>query len=155
MLGPLVNPSLPQNQIVGVFDLKVMRLYHYIYQDLDRQYVIIHSLDGYDEISLTSPFKLIGNTKEEIMEPESIGFTRLKQNEITGGESIEDAAQTFLSVLKNRATDAQINVVIANSAMAIHCIQPELTITDCIDKARISIEEGKAFQSFNTLLSIN
>ncbi len=155
MLGPLVNPSLPQNQIVGVFDLKVMRLYHYIYQDLDRQYVIIHSLDGYDEISLTSPFKLIGNTKEEIMEPESIGFTRLKQNEITGGESIEDAAQTFLNILKNKATDAQINVVIANSAMAIQCIQPELTITDCIDKARTSIKEGKAFQSFNTLLSIN
>jgi anthranilate phosphoribosyltransferase len=155
MLGPLVNPSLPQNQIVGVFDLKVMRLYHYIYQDLNRNYSIIHSLDGYDEISLTSPFKLIGNANEEIMEPESIGFTRLKQNEITGGESIEDAAQAFLNVLKNKATDAQINVVIANSAMAIQCIQPELTITDCIDKARTSIEEGKAFQSFNTLLSIN
>lgn len=155
MLGPLVNPSQPQNQIVGVFDLKVMRLYHYIYQDIDRQYAIIHSLDGYDEISLTSPFKLIGNSKEEITEPESIGFTRLKQKEITGGESIEDAAQTFLDVLKNEATDAQKNVVIANSAMAIQCIQPELPIDGCIEKARASIEEGKAFQSFNTLLSIN
>lgn len=155
MLGPLVNPSLPQNQIVGVFNLKVMRLYQYIYQDLDRHYAIIHSLDGYDEISLTSPFKLIGNTKEKIIEPESIGLERLKQEQITGGESIEDASQIFMNVLKNKATDAQKNVVIANSAMAIQCIHPELRIEDCIDQARASIEEGKAFQSFNTLLSIH
>ena len=155
MLGPLVNPSLPQNQIVGVFDLKVMRLYHYIYQDLDRNYSIIHSLDGYDEISLTSPFKLIGNTKEEIVEPKSIGLERLKQEQITGGESIEDAAQIFLNVLNNKATDAQKNVVIANSAMAIQCIHPELQLEDCIDQARASIEAGNALQSFNTLLSIN
>lgn len=155
MLGPLVNPSMPQNQIVGVFDLKVMRLYHYIYQDLNRNYSIIHSLDGYDEISLTSPFKLIGNTKEEIIEPESIGLARLKKEQITGGESIEDAAQIFMNVLKNKAMYAQKNVVIANSAMAIQCIHPELPIEDCIDQARASIEEGKAFQSFNTLLANN
>jgi anthranilate phosphoribosyltransferase len=155
MLGPLVNPSLPQNQIVGVFDLKVMRLYHYIYQDLDRNYAIIHSLDGYDEISLTSPFKLIGNSKEEIIEPESIGLERFNQEQITGGESIEDAAQIFLNVLNNKATDAQKKVVIANSAMAIQCIHPELQIEDCIDQARASIEAGNAFQSFNTLLSLN
>ena len=155
MLGPLVNPSLPQNQIVGVFDLKVMRLYHYIYQDLDRNYSIIHSLDGYDEISLTSPFKLIGNTKEEIIEPESIGLERLKLEQITGGDSIEDAAQIFLNVLNNKATDAQKNVVIANSAMAIQCIHPELQFEDCIDQARASVEAGNALQSFNTLLSIN
>lgn len=155
MLGPLVNPSFPQNQIVGVFDLKVMRLYQYIYQDLDRHYAIIHSLDGYDEISLTSPFKLIGNTKEEIIEPESIGLERINQEQIAGGESIEDASQIFMNILKNKATDAQKNVVIANSAMAIQCIHPELQIETCIDQARASIKERKAFQSFNTLLSIH
>jgi anthranilate phosphoribosyltransferase len=133
MLGPLVNPSMPQNQIVGVFDLKVMRLYHYIYQDLNRNYSIIHSLDGYDEISLTSSFKVIRNTKEEILAPESIGLERLKQEQISGGASIEDAAQIFLNVLKNKATDAQKKVVIANSAMAIQCIQPESRIEDCIE----------------------
>lgn len=155
MLGPLVNPSQPQNQIVGVFDLKVMRLYHYIHQGLDKNYTIIHSLDGYDEISLTSPFKMIRNTKEEIMEPESMGFVTLKQHEITGGSSIEDAAKTFMNVLNDEATDAQKNVVIANSAMAIHCIHPESSIEDCINQASLSIESGKALTSFKTLLSIN
>lgn len=155
MLGPLVNPSQPQNQIVGVFDLKVMRLYQYIYQNLDRNYSILHSLDGYDEISLTSPFKMVGNAKEEIIEPESIGFVRLKQKQITGGESIEDAAAIFLNVLKNNATEPQKNVVIANSSMAIQCMHPNLSIETCIEQARASIEEGKAYQSFNTLLSIN
>jgi len=155
MLGPLVNPSQPKNQVVGVFDLKVMRLYHYIHQSLDKNYMIIHSLDGYDEISLTSPFKMIGNTKEEIMEPESMGFDTLKQHEITGGSSIEDAAKTFMNVLNDKATDAQKNVVIANSAMAINCIQPESSIEDCINQASLSIESGKALTSFKTLLSIN
>ena len=155
MLGPLVNPSQPQNQIVGVFDLKVMRLYHYIFQGLDKNYTIIHSLDGYDEISLTSPFKMIGNTKEEIMEPESMGFSTLKQNEIMGGNSIEDAAKTFMNVLNNEATDAQKNVVIANSAMAIHCINPGITIEACIHQASLSIESGEALKSFKKLLSLN
>ena len=155
MLGPLVNPSQPQNQIVGVFDLKVMRLYHYIHQGLHKNYTIIHSLDGYDEISLTSPFKMIGNTKEEIIEPESMGFVTLKQHEITGGSSIEDAAKTFLNVLNDEATDAQKNVVIANSAIAIHCINPGTAIEACIDQASLSLEGGKALKSFKTLLSIN
>jgi len=154
MLGPLVNPSLPSNQIVGVFNLKVMRLYNYIDQGLQKNYTIVHSLDGYDEISLTSPFRVIQNSKEVVIAPESLGFEKLLQHEITGGNSIEDAAGIFMKVLNNEASEAQKNVVIANSTMAIQCINPELSVENCIEQAKTSIESGKAFQSFNTLLSI-
>ena len=154
MLGPLVNPSLPNHQIVGVFNLKVMRLYNYIYQGLNRNYSIVHSLDGYDEISLTAPFRMINNSKEDILMPESLGFEKLSQKEITGGNSIKDAARIFINVLKNDSNTAQKNVVIANSAMAIQCVNPELSVENCIEQAKTSIESGKAFQSFNTLLSI-
>lgn len=154
MLGPLVNPSLPNNQIVGVFNLKVMRLYNYIYQGLNKNYTIVHSLDGYDEISLTAPFRMINNSKEDILMPESLGFKKRSQKDITGGNSIKDAASIFINVLKNESTTAQKNVVIANSAMAIQCINPELSMENCIDQAKTSIESEKAFRSFNTLLSI-
>jgi len=154
MLGPLVNPSLPNNQIVGVFNLKVMRLYNYIYQGLNKNYTIVHSLDGYDEISLTAPFRMINNSKEDILMPESLGFKKRSQKDITGGNSIIDAARIFINVLKNESTTAQKNVVIANSAMAIQCINPELSMENCIDQAKTSIESEKAFRSFNTLLSI-
>ena len=154
MLGPLVNPSLPNNQIVGVFNLKVMRLYNYIYQGLNKNYTIVHSLDGYDEISLTAPFRMINNSKEDILMPESLGFKKCSQKDITGGNSIKDAASIFINVLKNESTTAQKNVVIANSAMAIQCINPELSMENCIDQAKTSIESEKAFRSFNTLLSI-
>lgn len=154
MLGPLVNPSLPGSQIVGVFNLKVMRLYNYIYQDLNKNYTIVHSLDGYDEVSLTSMFRMISNNNESVVMPESIGFKKLFQHEITGGNTIEDAAGIFIKVLNNEATKAQKNVVIANSALAIQCISPFLSIFECIDQATESIESGKALQAFKTLLSI-
>ena len=155
MLGPLVNPAQPQNQLVGVYDLKVMRLYQYIHQDLKKNYTIVHALDGYDEVSLTGPFKTISNTKEEIVTPEDIGLPELKKEEITGGESIEDAAEIFMNILNNTATEAQKNVVTANSALAIQCIEPTLGIETCIDKAKISIESRQALNSFKTLLSIS
>jgi anthranilate phosphoribosyltransferase len=154
MLGPLVNPSLPNNQIVGVFNLKVMRLYNYIYQDLSKNYSIVHSLDSYDEISLTGPFRLINNNIEKVITPESLGFEKLAQNEITGGSSIEDAAKIFLNVLKNESTKAQKDVVVANSALAIQCINPGFSTKACIDQATESIVSGKALHSFKTLLSI-
>ncbi len=155
MLGPLVNPSQPQNQFVGVYDLKVMRLYQYIHQDLEKNYTIIHALDGYDEISLTGPFKMITNTKEEIVIPEDIGLLVLKQEEITGGESIEEAAAIFMNVLRNKATGPQKDVVVANSALAIQCIDPALTTEESVAKANRAIESGQALNSFKTLLSIS
>ena len=155
MLGPLVNPAQPQNQFVGVYDLKVMRLYQYIHQGLEKNYTIIHALDGYDEISLTGPFKMITNTREEIINPKNLGLPVLKQEEITGGESIEEAAAIFMNVLGNTATGPQTKVVVANSALAISCIDPALSMEECIGKARQSIENGQALNSFKTLLSIS
>ena len=148
MLGPLVNPAQPQNQLVGVYDLKVMRLYQYIHQDLKKNYTIVHALDGYDEVSLTGPFKTISNTKEEIVTPEDIGLPELKKEEITGGESIEEAAAIFMNVLGNTATGPQTKVVVANSALAIRCIDPVLSMEECIGKASLSIENGQALNSF-------
>jgi len=144
MLGPLVNPSLPNHQSVGVFDLKLARLYQYLHEGLDKKYSIIHALDGYDEISLTGKTKIINNKEEYIASPDYFNLPTYKPSDIFGGDTIESAAAIFLKVLENDCTDAQKDVVIANSAIAIQCFDQEKDILDCVAEATESIVSGKA-----------
>lgn len=152
MLGPMVNPTRLKKQIVGVFSLELARLYGYLYQQTDSSYAIIHALSGYDEISLTGPFKVISNHSEEIKTAEDLGLAEVNANEILGGNSVEEAASIFMNILQGNGTGAQNNVVIANAAYALTVGKPELAITDAVDKARESLVSGKALESFKNLI---
>ncbi len=153
MLGPLVNPALPKNQLVGVFSLDLARIYNYLYQQTDKNFMIIYGLDGYDEISLTSNCKVISNTSEQIISPEKMGFEKIDPVEIAGGNTIEEAASIFKNILENKGTKAMKQVVIANAAMAIKCIERAKTLDECIAQAQESLQSGKALKSFQTLIS--
>jgi len=155
MLGPMSNPAFPQNQLVGVFSLELARLYGYLYQKTGKNFTILHSLDGYDEISLTGAFKIISNIRETILQPEDIGFSRVKAEALTSGKSLESSAKIFTNVLCNEATQEQTSAVIVNAAMAIWCTRPELSMEDSIGLAKESLESGKALNAFKTLLSLN
>jgi anthranilate phosphoribosyltransferase (EC 2.4.2.18) len=146
MLGPLVNPSRPKHQIVGVFDLELARLYQYLLQQTDSKYTIIHGVDGYDEVSLTDKVKLIGNGMEELLEPEELGYRKLDPSELYGGESVAQAAKIFTDILKGEGTDAQNAVVTRNAGLAIHCLHPEISRGDAIARAVESLESGKAYE---------
>jgi anthranilate phosphoribosyltransferase len=152
MLGPMVNPAFPKKQLVGVFSLELARLYGYLYQQSDKHFVILHSLDGYDEISLTSPFKMISNKRDEIVEPSDIGFDYLKQEQLSGGHTIEDSAKIFSNVLNDVATSAQKQAVLANAGMGIYCARPELSIADAMAEAKESLESKKALEVFKKLI---
>ncbi|MBE0649511.1 MAG: anthranilate phosphoribosyltransferase [Bacteroidales bacterium] len=148
ILGPLVNPSFPNHQMVGVFNLEVARLYNYLFQDeKDFQFNIIHSLDGYDEISLTGNVKSYGPQGEQLLQPKNWGLKAVKPESIFGGKTVEEAAKTFVSVLKKEATEAQTNVVLANSASAIHVFEPKKNLQECVEIARASLLSGKAYES--------
>ena len=146
MLGPLVNPSFPQNQLVGVFNLEVARIYNYLIQNSGKEYTILHSLDGYDEISLTGKFKAFSNNGEALLSPEDIGFKTHQQSDIYGGSTVKDSAKIFVDILKNDCTAPQKNVVLANASFAIKCFEPEKTLTECTAIARESIDSGNAYQ---------
>jgi anthranilate phosphoribosyltransferase len=133
----------------------MMRLYNYIYQNLGVQYSVVHSLDGYDEISLTDTFKVQNNMGEFIYTPEKVGFKRLAQEELWGGESVEDAAKIFMNVLDNKATDAQRNAVIINSAFAIQTRTSMKPLEQCIAEATHSLESGHAREAFVKFLEVN
>ncbi len=146
MLGPLVNPSFPQNQLVGVFNLEVARIYNYLIQDSEKKYTILHSLDGYDEISLTGKFKAFSNEGEALLSPEDIGFKTHKQSDIYGGSTVKSSAKIFVEILKNNCTAAQKNVVLANASFAIRNFEPTKTLAECTAIAKESIDSGNAYQ---------
>ena len=155
MLGPLVNPVLPAYQLLGVYNLPLLRLYTYTYQESKTKFAVVHSLDGYDEISLTSEFKVATSGNEKIYTPESLGFSRYKDTDLDGGQTPEDAAKIFDNIMNNTATEAQKNVVIINSAFAIHVICPEKTIEECIAIAKESLESGRALATLKKFIELN
>jgi anthranilate phosphoribosyltransferase len=155
MLGPMVNPSFPKNQLVGVYSLELARLYNYLYQQSDKKFVIIHSFDGYDEISLTGSFKYISNTSEIIISPETLNLPYYKPSELYGGKTVEESAQIFKSVLEGTSSPAQKNVVLANSAMGIKCMYPGKTFEESVALAKESLESKKAWKVLKKLIEIN
>lgn len=155
MLGPLVNPAMPAYQLLGVYNLPLLRLYNYTYQESGTRFAVVHSLDGYDEISLTADFKVAMPEKEKIYSPEMLGFKRCTEADLDGGSTLEEAARIFDAVLENRATEAQRNCVVVNSAFAIQVICPEKPIEICIAEAKESLESGRALATFKQYVSMN
>lgn len=153
MLGPMVNPAFPKKQMVGVFSLELARLYAYLYQQTDKNFVIIHGLDGYDEVSLTGNFKMISNLKEQVLQPEHLGLHKLLPSDLSGGSTVAEAGKIFMDVLQGSGTQPQNEAVIANAAMALYGADPNLTFEDAVATARESLESKKAFVSFKKLLS--
>jgi len=151
----MVNPSRPRKQLVGVFSLELARLYAYLYQQNAGDFVILHSLDGYDEISLTGPVKIISNDGEQLIHPEDLGLNKTDAAQLAGGKTIEESAQIFSNILNNQATEAQTTVALANAAMALFTAGRSDNLPDSVDLARKSLESGKALESFQSLLQVN
>src|SRR5690554_7397041 len=155
VLGPLVNPVQPEYQMLGVYDLAMSRLYSYIYQEENKKFSIVHSLDGYDEVSLTSQFKVVSNRGEHLYMPEDIGFKRINQSELYGGDTPEDASKIFRDVLSASATEAQTNAVLVNAAFGIQTVDQTKTIEECIEIARDSLYGKKALKVLEKFIEIN
>lgn len=154
MLGPMANPANPSFQLVGVYNLEMARIYNYLLQQTEKAFTIIHSLDGYDEISLTNDTKVITNDGERIMTSEQLGKRMVSAQDISGGNSVEDAAKIFTKILKGEGTWAQNAVVLANAAMALHCTGRYRSYDQAYNEAVKSLESGNANRSLTKLISI-
>ena len=156
LLGPLVNPSQPKCQLLGVANLDQMRLYNQVYQKIGIDYAIVNSIDGYDEISLTGDFKVSTNGYEKIFSPSDLGFRIAKPDELKGGATELEAKEIFDAVIENRALDAQKNIVLANAAFGIQVMEKgKKSIEECIDIARESIDSGAALSTFKKFVALN
>lgn len=154
MLGPMVNPAFPKNQMVGVFNLELLRLYGYLYQETNKNYAIVHALDGYDEISLTGKTKVVSNNSESLFGPEALGLETISQEAIFGGDTVEEAAGIFKTIIDGQGTEAQNNVVCANAGLAIATTK-QISHQDGFEMAKESLLSGKAKQSLNKLIELS
>lgn len=150
MLGPLVNPAFPKNQLTGVFNLELARLYHYLFQKTDTNFTILYALDGYDEISLTGPTKAFSKNSEGVLTPQDFGVLPLEASQIAGGDNVESSAKIFMNVIQNKGTQAQQEVVCANAGMAI-ATALDLSPIEGFEKAKESLLSGKAFEALTQL----
>lgn len=156
LLGPLVNPSSPQCQMLGVANLDQMRLYNNVYQKIGIDYAIVNSIDGYDEISLTGDFKVTTNDYERVFKPSDLGLRTARPEELQAGATEEDAARIFDNVLADKALPAQKDIVIANAAFGIQVFERgKKSIDECMAIARESIESGKALATFRKFVELN
>ncbi len=153
MLGPLVNPCFPKYRLLGVYHLEMARLYNYLLQETPGEYLIVHSLDGYDEVSLTCDFKTLTKDKERLLSPSAIGMEKYKASSLYGGATIQEAAKLFMNVLEGKGTEAQNDAVVVNAGFAIHCVNNKTSIRECIGLAKESLASGKALNVYKKLIS--
>ena len=154
MLGPMVNPSFPKNQVVGVFNLELARMYGYLYQNTDKNYAILHDLAGYDEISLTDRTKMISNKEDKMFSPDDLGIDAIKQEDIYGGKNVEDSARIFMKILNGEGTKEQNNVVCANAGLAIS-VSKRISHIDGYSLAKDSLLSKQALSSFKLLKELS
>lgn len=154
MLGPLVNPAFPKNQLTGVFNLELARLYHYLFQKTETNFTVLYALDGYDEISLTGATKAFSQNSERVLTPQDFGVLPLAADEIAGGDSVESSAAIFMNVIQNKGTQAQAQVVCANAGMAI-ATALNLTPMEGFEKAKESLESGNALSALQKLQNLS
>lgn len=152
LLGPLVNPAQPSHQLIGVFNLKVLRLYQLLHQTMEREYTLVHSLDGYDEISMTGGFRMISPRGERLLEPEEFGVQGCNPEDLFGGDTVPEAAALFTAIITGNGTPAQNHTVCANAAAAIHTFHPERPLEVCFDEALETLSSGKAQRALDQLV---
>ncbi|MBP5381284.1 MAG: anthranilate phosphoribosyltransferase [Bacteroidaceae bacterium] len=155
LLGPLVNPCQPKCSLHGTANQSQMRLYINVHQKIGDTFGVVNSYDGYDEISLTSGFKLTTNNFEKVFTPKDLGFNYVEPQEIYGGQTAEEACKIFDHVLEGTASEAQKNVILANAACGISIIDRNLSIEESIALARESLESGKALACFRKFVELN
>ncbi|MEQ8217566.1 MAG: anthranilate phosphoribosyltransferase [Arenibacter sp.] len=154
MLGPMVNPAFPKNQMVGVFNLELARMYGYLYQKTDKNFTVLHALDGYDEISLTGNTKTITNKSEGMLKPSDFGVEAISASDIVGGDSIAESAQVFLNVLQGKGTTPQNNVVCANAGIAIATVKG-ISPREGFEEAKESLLSGRGLAALKKLQALS
>jgi len=153
ILGPMVNPSSPKHQLLGVNNEMNFNHYKNVYNTLNINFMIVNSTDGYDEVSLTADTHFASKNKESHLSPADFGFEKIQPEKLYGGNSVEDAAKIFISILEGNGTEEQNNVVLANAALGLNVVYPEKDLLDCVAMARESLESKSALGKLNSIIN--
>jgi len=154
-LGPLVNPIQPNLQLTGVFNLKIARLYKDILTTERKAFNIVHSMDGYDEVSLTSPVKLFSETSEQLFYPEELTEQTISEADLFGGHTILQSEKIFREIIEGKGNTIQNEVIKINAALGMKCFKPELSIKEAQQEAEDILKSGKVAQLVENVIKIS
>jgi len=154
MLGPLLNPSRPTRQITGVFSEELIPLYKAVFEDMQSEFAVIRSADGYDEISLTGSFRLTTGEASNVVEPADLKLSKVSPEDLHGGKTVGEAVEIFRKVLGGEGSKAQSDVVSANAGCAIQRFKPDVSLIDCIAEAREALESGGAKRALDKVVAV-
>jgi len=154
-LGPLVNPLQPNLQLTGVFNLKTARLYKDILSNSRKAFSVVHSIDGYDEVSLTAPFKVFSETSEQLLYPEELTDETITEDDLFGGSDILQSEKIFEAIVSGNGNAVQNEVIKINTALGIKCFKPEMSLEDAQLEAEQIIKSGKVAQTIKNVIKLS
>jgi len=157
LLGPLTNPAMASYQLIGIYSGELVAVIAHVLKNLgSARAMVVHGLEGLDEISLCGPTKVAelrdGKVTEYILEPEQMGFARCRLEELHGGNA-EESAVIVKSVLQGDQGSPR-NVVLLNSGAALYVSGSAATLQDGIRLGAESIDSGRARQKLDQLVEM-
>lgn len=156
IVGPLTNPASVKRQLVGVYNPQVAPILAGALQKLGvDKACIVHSDDGMDEVTLSGGTKVyeVNNNEQQReyhLQPENFGFSKLKIDDLRGGDKNTNAA-IAMNILKGDKSSAR-DVVVANAALGIFVSGKSKTILEGKQKAEESINSGNALEKLQKLI---
>ncbi len=157
VLGPLINPAEVKKQLIGFFNKSVMmKVAEVLKRFKGGRYLLVHSKDGLDEISISQPTYCIFVNKGKIEKwelfPEDFGLKRKGGN--IEAKSVEESIKILFSVLKGEESVYR-DIVLLNSSAAIFVSGISSDLKECLEIARESIDSGRAMKKLEDFIKFN
>lgn len=157
LLGPLTNPAMAKYQLIGIYSGELVAMIAHVLKNLgSARALVVHGLEGLDEISLCGPTQVAelrdGAVNEYVIEPEQFGLKRCGLAELHGG-SAEESAAIVRAVLDGRPGAAR-DVVLLNSGAALFVSGSAPTLQDGLRLAAESVDSGNARLKLEQLVEL-
>lgn len=154
LLGPLTNPARASGQVVGVYSLDLVEKLAEALSMLGlRRALVVHGLDGLDEITITGKTRIAeareGSVRSYEVEPEEFGMKAATLQEISGGDASENAA-IIRAVLQGEKSPRR-DVVLLNTAAALVAAGRAEHFAQAMPIAALSIDSGSAASRLTAL----
>jgi anthranilate phosphoribosyltransferase len=157
LLGPLTNPAMATHQLLGLYSRELVGTIAHVLKNLgSARAMVVHGVEGLDEISLCGPTKVAElrdrQVKEYMIEPEAMGLKRCRIEDLRGG-SAEESAVVVRSVLQGKKGIAR-DVVLLNSGAALYVSGNASSVDEGMRLASESIDSGRAQQKLERLVEM-
>ncbi|OKP75385.1 anthranilate phosphoribosyltransferase [Paenibacillus helianthi] len=154
MLGPLTNPAGADRQLMGIYDRDKTEIVANVLKELgSKRAMIVSSLDGLDEISISAPTQ-VSELKNGVVttyeiNPQELGLSTHPLEDVLGGDAAENAA--IITGVLQGGLNPYRDIVLANAGACIYVAGLADTLKEGVDKARTVVDSGAALLKLEQL----